>query len=188
MGGHLQPEFKSSPTAHIVRIGLTLVGLVVAGALLRPLFLPDEFGKYGYYRPGALEDEAIRTARSLSSESCFDCHPLIKKLHVGGTHKDISCEVCHGAYGAHVENDAVFAQMPVVRGEEIRPLCLRCHTKVVQAMPPEAIKLVAVPQHLEDRKVRTDHVCNQCHHVHAPLKWVHEAREMMGLPIDGKES
>jgi hypothetical protein len=184
----LHREFESSPKAHIVRIALTLVGIVVVGVLLRPVLLPADFGKYGHYRPGAVDDEASRLARNLSSESCFDCHPLIRKLHVNGTHKDISCEVCHGAFGDHVKDDAVYAAMPVVRGQEIRPMCLRCHTKVVQAMPPKDLKLVALPTHLEEKKVRTIHVCNQCHHVHAPLKWVHEAREMMGLPKDRGET
>ena len=184
----MQPEFKSSPTAHVVRIALTLAGMMIIGFSLRPLFLPDEFGKYGYYRPGAVEDEANRVVRNMNNESCFDCHPRIKKIHLAGVHKDVLCEVCHGAHGDHVEGETVIGAMPVVRDQEIRPMCLRCHTKIVQALPPETIKLVALPEHMEKRKVRTDHVCNQCHHVHAPLKWVHEAREMMGLPLDGGET
>lgn len=184
----MQPEFKSSPKAHIIRIGLTLAGLMILGTILRSVFLPDEFGKYGHYRPGAMEDEANREARNMANESCFDCHPLIRKLHVAGVHKDILCEVCHGAFASHVQSDAVIATMPVIRGEEIRPLCLRCHNEVIQAHVPESLKMVALPKHLEDRKVRTHHVCNQCHHVHAPLKWVHEAREMMGLKKDRGES
>jgi hypothetical protein len=184
----LQPGFKSSPQAHVVRIVLTLACLVLVGSLLRQAFLPDEFGKHGHYRPGAVTEEAHRQARILTNESCFDCHPYIKKIHVDGVHKTVLCEVCHGAYADHVKDDVVYATMPTVRGEDIKPLCVRCHNKIVQAMPPESIKLVAFPEHLEQKKVRTHHICNQCHHVHAPLKWVHEAREMMGLPLKREES
>lgn len=184
----MQPGFKSSPKAHVIRIALTLVGILILGATLRQVYLPDEFGKDGYFRPGAVEDEANRQARIMSSESCFDCHPLIKKIHVDGVHKTVLCEVCHGAYADHVKDDVVFAAMPVVRGEDIKPMCVKCHNKIIQAMPPESIKLVAFPEHLEEKKVRTHHICDQCHHVHAPLKWVHEAREMMGLPPERERS
>lgn len=184
----MQSGYKSSPRAHVVRIILTLVGMVVVGSVLRQAMLPDEFGMHGHYRPGAVTDEASRETRIMANESCFDCHPFIKKIHLAGVHKDVLCEVCHGAFADHVKDDAVFASMPVVRGEDIKPLCVRCHHKIVQAMPPEKMKLVAMPEHLEKKKVRTHHVCNQCHHVHAPLKWVHEAREMMGLPLKREES
>ena len=184
----MQPGFRSSPRAHVIRIVLTLAGLMIVGGFFRQALLPDEFGKYGHYRPGAVQDEANRAARIMTSASCFDCHPLIKKIHLEGVHKTVMCEVCHGAYADHVKDDVVFATMRVVRDEEIKPLCIRCHNKIVQAMPPESIKLVALPTHLEEKKVRTHHICNQCHHVHAPLKWVHEAREMMGLPLERGES
>jgi len=167
---------------------MTLVGIAVLGFVLRPVFLPDDFGKYGHYRPGAVADEAAREIRSPANEACFECHPLIRKLHVAGVHKDMLCEVCHGSNADHVRNEKWYAVMPTARDQEIRLQCLGCHNEVVQALPPEAMKMVALPKHLEDRKVRTHHVCNQCHHVHAPLKWVHEAREMMGLPIDKGES
>ena len=176
-------DYTSSATVHVTRILLTLAGLVIAGILVRQVFLPDEFGEHGYYRPGAVEEEASREARNMTTESCLECHPLIRKLHVDGTHKTVSCEICHGAFADHVKGDLVIGKMPVVRGGEIRPLCLRCHKKVMRASYPETIKFVALPEHMDKRKVRTEHICNQCHHVHAPLKWVHEAREMVGLPL-----
>ena len=120
----------------------------------------------------------------MNSESCFECHPLIRKLHEAGIHKDVSCETCHGPFADHVRDDAVYAEMPVIRGENIRPMCLKCHNKIIQARPPESIKMVAMPGHLDEKNVRPHHICDQCHHVHSPLKWVHEAREMMGLPLE----
>lgn len=184
----MQPEFKSTPKAHVIRVVVTLIALMVVGTGLRQIFLPDEFGKHGHYRPGAVEDEANRLARNMSNESCLDCHRYIKNLHFESTHKDVACETCHGAFADHVQDDAAYATMPVIRGEDIQPLCLRCHQQIVQAMPPESIKLMALPEHLEKKKVRLTHDCNQCHHVHAPLKWVYESREFMGLPRVKEES
>ena len=71
--------------------------------------------------------------------------------------------------------------MPVRRGEEIRHLCLRCHNKIIRARPKESIKMVQMPQHLEEKKVRTEHNCNQCHHVHDPMKWIIEAKQITGM-------
>ncbi len=78
--------------------------------------------------------------------------------------------------------------MPVSRGAEIPPLCLRCHQKLTRALHPETIKFVNLPDHLDAKKVRREHLCDQCHHVHAPMKWVWEAREMMGLPKNKEET
>lgn len=175
-------QYSSSSRVHLVRICLVLLGLVVTGILTRQLFLPDRFGADGHYRPGAVVEEAGRLARNMTTDSCLECHPLIRKLHTAGTHKTISCEVCHGAYADHVKDDLLVGVMPVVRGDDIRPLCLRCHQKVMRASHPAAIKVVDLPEHLDQKKVRPVHICDQCHHVHAPLKWVLEAREMMGLP------
>jgi hypothetical protein len=184
----LATRYQSSAKAHVYRIGLILTVLLLTGVLAREVFLPAEFGADGYYRPGAAVEEAARQVRNLASESCFECHPLIRKLHVASTHKTISCEVCHGAFATHVSDSLVVGIMPTARGPEIRPLCLRCHQRLTRALHPETIKFVALPEHLDQKKVRSEHICNQCHHVHAPMKWVWEAREMMGLPKDKEET
>ena len=183
----MQPEYKSSHSVHVVRILLTLVGALIVAVLLRPLVLPNEFGEHGHYRPGAVEDEKNRPARNMTNESCYACHKNIRKIHKKGVHESVSCEVCHGAYADHVQDGLVIGEMPVVRGDDIKPLCLRCHNEIIRARPPESIKMISLPEHLEQKKVRTDHICNQCHHVHAPMKWVHEAREMAGLPAKEEE-
>ena len=55
----MQPGFNSSPRVHVIRIVLTLAGIMIAGTVVRQVLLPDEFGKYGHYRPGAEADEAV---------------------------------------------------------------------------------------------------------------------------------
>ncbi|HHK60457.1 MAG TPA: cytochrome C [Desulfobacterales bacterium] len=179
----MQPSgFRAKHNTHVLRVLIVLVVLGVAGGLARALLLPSSFGKYGHYRADAVREEMRRPLRNMTNESCLACHPNIKKIHLAGVHRTVSCEVCHSAYADHIAEGKVVAKMPVRRGEEIRTLCLRCHNRIIRARPKESIKMIAMPDHLEQKGVRTDHLCNQCHHVHAPLKWIREARAAMGLP------
>ena len=73
------------------------------------------------------------------------------------------------------------AAMPVKKDQEIRTLCLRCHNRAIQARPKQVIKTVVMPEHLESQKVKVTHICNQCHNVHAPLKYINRAKEIVGM-------
>lgn len=177
----MEPEYKSSYFSHLIKVILVLILLVGGVVGARALFLPKDFGEYGHYRTGAVLDEMNRPIRNQTNESCLACHPFIKKIHLAGVHKTVSCEFCHGPNADHAAEGKKIADMPVKRGEDIRALCLRCHNKIIRARPEESIKMIAMPQHLEEKKVQTTHVCNQCHHVHDPMLWVIEAKKMHGL-------
>lgn len=177
----MEPEYKSKYNAHLIKVILVLIVLGAGVLAAQALFIPSDFGEYGHYRTGAVEDEINRLVRNQTNESCLKCHPYIKKIHLGGVHKTVSCEFCHGPNADHAVDGKKIADMPVKRGEDIKALCLRCHNKIIRARPEESIKMIAMPQHLEEKKVQTTHICNQCHHVHAPMKWVIEAKEAHGL-------
>ena len=59
---------------HLIRpailagIGVVLF-LVVRGALI-----PDDFGLYGYYRAGALDDARAAPLRYAGRQACVECH------------------------------------------------------------------------------------------------------------------
>ncbi len=180
------PEYKSKPYSHIVRILLILIGVVVVGVAARTIFLPDSFGKYGHYRPTAVEDEINRPLRNGTNASCLVCHPYIREMHMEGIHKTVSCEFCHGPVADHVQDGKVIAKLPKKQGDEIKTLCLRCHNQIIRARPKESIKMISMPQHLEQQHVRIDHNCNQCHNVHAPLMWVKEAKAIVGVVEEDK--
>ena len=177
----MEPEYKSKYYSHLIRIVATVILLVVCAVGVRVWFAPDNFGELGHYRTGAIEDEMNLPIRNQTNDSCLQCHPYIKKIHLTGVHKTVSCEFCHGPNADHEQDGKKIAAMPVKRDAEINNLCLRCHNKIIRARPEEAIKMIAMPQHLEEKKVRIENGCNQCHHVHDPLKWVNEAKQMMGL-------
>lgn len=120
--------------------------------------------------------------RQLANESCRSCHPVILTLHAQGEHRTLSCEDCHGSLSDHVKDDVVIGESQVIRGEGIQPLCMTCHDRDNRSRTREPARTVLFPGHLRDLRVREVNRCEDCHHVHDPMKWVHEARDMVGLP------
>ncbi|MCF8089985.1 MAG: cytochrome c3 family protein [Desulfotignum sp.] len=168
------------------RMRLILIGAAVcimagAGLVLKGFFIPDSFGVYGYYRADAIQEVSARPIRHGTNQSCFKCHPYEAQIHKAGLHRTISCEFCHGTWADHVADEKKIGTLPVKKNKEITYLCLRCHNTEIKARAVTVIKTVAMPAHLTDQKVKPTHDCNQCHHVHAPLKYIIRARQITGL-------
>ena len=177
----VQQKYKAKYNTHVIRIVVILIVAGIAGIGVRAMMIPDSFGRYGHYRADAIQDEMNREIRNGTNVSCRPCHPYIKEMHFSGVHRTVSCEFCHGPVADHIQDNKVIAKLPKKQGGEIRALCLRCHNQIIRARPKEAIKMVAMPDHLKEKHVQLDHNCNQCHNVHAPLMWVKQAQEMMGI-------
>lgn len=177
----MEENYKSKPYSHVAIIVVVLALVVLIGVAVRAMVVPESFGKYGHFRGTAVEDEINRPLRNRTNVSCLSCHPFIREAHQGGIHKSVSCEFCHGPYADHVLDGKVIGKLPVRKKEEITTLCLRCHNQIIRARPKESIKMISMPQHLEEKHVRTDHTCDQCHNVHAPLMWVKQARMISGV-------
>ena len=94
----------------------------------------------------------------------------------------MSCEDCHSALSDHVKDDKVIGPMNVYRNEGIQSLCMMCHDRNNGKRMREPARTVDLRQHLQALRVTSKNRCEQCHHVHDPMKWVHEAREMVGVP------
>ncbi|WP_300455864.1 hypothetical protein [Desulfobacula sp.] len=164
-----------------LRLLIVLISLGVltgGGLLLKHLLLPDSFGVYGPYRANAIAEAALVPIRHGTNASCFKCHAYEAGIHKTGRHQTISCEFCHGTYMDHVENGRKIGTLPVKREKQITTLCLRCHNTEIKARSELVIKTVAMPNHLADQNVKLTHNCNQCHHVHAPLKYIIRAKQM----------
>lgn len=177
----MQNESRSRYNAHLIRLLIALIVVGVGGFFAKKYLTPESMGQYGHYRGADIDDQKAVPIRLGTNESCFQCHKPIRTIHKAGIHKTVSCEVCHGAYGNHIEDGKKIGTMPVKRNVEINQLCLRCHNKIIQARPRTSIKMVGMPEHLEQKQVRITHTCNQCHMVHDPLLWINQAKEMMGL-------
>ena len=120
--------------------------------------------------------------RHLENDSCLDCHPSILKLHAAGEHRTLACEDCHSSLSDHVTDDKVTGTMQVVSGVGIQGLCMTCHDRDNRNKKREPARTIVLRQHLQELRVRPVNRCEDCHHVHDPMKWTHEAREMVGLP------
>jgi len=169
---------------HSVRIILVVLSVVVmagVGLVVKAQLIPKSFGLYGPYRADAIDEEGQRVLRHGTNGSCFRCHQYEATIHLKGEHKTISCEFCHGTYSDHVSNGRKMANLPVKKGTEITTLCLRCHNTEIKARSTMVIKTVGMPDHLKKQNVKLTHTCNQCHHVHAPLKYINEAKKITGL-------
>ncbi len=160
---------------------LSIIVLAGGGLLFKALLVPDSFGVYGYYRTDAIAEAAVVPIRHGTNDSCFKCHSYEAKTHKKGHHKTISCEFCHGTWADHVDKGKKIGALPVKKEKEITTLCLRCHNTEIKARSEEVIKTVAMPNHLKDQNVKLTHNCNQCHHVHAPLKYIIRAKQITGL-------
>jgi len=180
-GGDLQSTYNS----HVKRIVVGLIVFVVLGFAGKKLLAPKSFGVYGHYRADAIEEAAAVDIRHGTNASCLSCHAFEAKIHLSGQHRTISCEFCHGTYADHAKDGKKIGTLPVKQNEEINTLCLRCHNRAIQARPEEVIKTIIMPAHLEDQKVKTTHFCNQCHHVHAPLRYINRAKRIVGIQETG---
>ncbi|MCB2182341.1 MAG: hypothetical protein KQH63_09970 [Desulfobulbaceae bacterium] len=167
--------------AHVKRLLAALIILFVIGFFAKQAFQPKSFGKYGHYRADAIMEEANRPMRLMTNPSCVKCHPYEAGHQMTGLHKTISCEFCHGAYADHIKDGKKIGTLPVKRNAEITTLCLRCHNRAIEARPKQVIKTVVMPDHLRAQKVDEKHSCNQCHYVHAPLKYINHSKKIMGL-------
>lgn len=172
---------QSSYNSHLKRILLGIVVVAICGYGAKRVLTPASFGQYGHYRADVIEEEAEIEIRHYTNASCLSCHAWEAQTHLIGKHKTISCEFCHGTYADHVKDGKKIGTLPVKRDQEMVALCMRCHNSAITARPHDVIKTVVLPDHLKDQKVKLTHTCNQCHHQHAPLKYIIRAKEIVGI-------
>ena len=147
---------------HVFRI-VVLVALVLAVVLLaRGFLVPKTYGLYGRFRGANVAEQMnLRTPLYAGAAACADCHSDPAAKRSAGAHKNVNCEVCHAALGAHVKADGTVVAPPVDRSFT---LCARCHRKV--AGRPARFPQVDLDQHVNAPV--EGKVCLQCHDPHSP--------------------
>ncbi|HET7746079.1 MAG TPA: multiheme c-type cytochrome [Vicinamibacteria bacterium] len=141
---------------HLVRVGGLAAAAVVAFLLLRAALIPEDFGRLGHYRAGALDDARNRPLVHAGRAACTPCHAAPAQQVAGGAHQTIGCESCHGPLARHAEKPK---EQKAAR-PEARPLCVNCHARNVAR--PAAFPQVDVTDHAGDA------TCTDCHAAHAP--------------------
>jgi hypothetical protein len=141
---------------HLIRLAAVLIAGVLAFLLIRSLLVTPDFGKYGHYRPQAIEANRAYTPVHAGRQACVACHDDTEQSRKGGAHAAIGCEACHGALGKHAEDPAKSA--PVKPDPD--KLCARCHE--ADAAKPKAFPQVVVRDHMGGSS------CHTCHQPHRP--------------------
>ena len=142
--------------SHLVRMAtLFAVGLVVF-LLGRSYFVPADFGRYGHYRAGALDDTRARPIAFAGQAACVECHGDVGDLRKTARHARVSCESCHGPLATHAAGDEPL-KPPRPDGTVI---CVGCHLK--SRSKPSGFPQIEVADHAGDNK------CVECHNPHAP--------------------
>lgn len=140
-------------TRLIVILGLFVAALVTARAVL----IPDDFGTYGHFRAGAIEENASIPIKYAGQVACADCHDDVVEVKSEGYHRGVACEVCHGPAAAHVDDDeSVDLRVPRERG-----YCPLCHEYLPSR--PTGFPQVVAASHNPVLP------CIQCHDPHDPV-------------------
>jgi len=140
---------------HLVRMaGLFVIG-TTAFFVVRAMMIPDDFGVYGHFRAGAIDDNARRVLAYAGREACAECHEEEFDTVGGNRHAGVHCESCHGPLAAHAADPmAELVELP-----KIEQLCLRCHSK-------STARPAFFPQ--VDSEHSEGESCDACHQSHQP--------------------
>jgi hypothetical protein len=139
---------------HVFRVaGLFASGFIVF-LIVRWIAIPPDFGVYGFFRAGALDDVKKQAVVFAGATACNDCHGDI--VPEKSVHKPVHCEACHGPMATHAGGN--FDTKP--KQLNLRTLCLTCHTKVTGK--PETFPQIVPADH------GSDGPCTTCHTPHNP--------------------
>jgi uncharacterized CHY-type Zn-finger protein len=143
-------------TEHLSRVVLLLAIGVIAFLLVRRAVVPAEFGKWGHFRPGAMDDVRARQVKFAGREACEACHSDQVEAKSKGKHANVGCEACHGPLARHAEDPgSVVPQLP-----DTAVLCARCHE--ANSAKPKGFPQVITAEHSSGLP------CNTCHKPHNP--------------------
>jgi len=150
----MHKRYKLPP--QIIRLVLLTVGIVGSYLVARTLLTPASFGQYGWDRGDALTELASRPRSFAGRSACTECHSDQAAKLTQFSHRNLSCEVCHGPGAAHVEDfDNKLATLT-------HSHCLRCHE--TNPSRPKTHKQIKSREHYPGDK------CVDCHLPHAPTE------------------
>ena len=143
-------------TEHLVRVAILLVLGIVAFLVIRRVVVPPDFGKYGHFRPGAMDEIRARPIKFAGREACETCHSEQAAVKAKGKHAGLGCEACHGPLARHAEDPtSVVPKLP-----DTAVLCARCHE--ANSAKPKSFPQVVTTEHSAGLP------CNTCHKPHTP--------------------
>jgi hypothetical protein len=149
---------------HVVRMLFLVILVLIGFHIVRTLFTPKSFGKYGHYRADNVQEQMAKPVMHGGSTSCAPCHEDKSRELESGKHGSVACEVCHAPLATHIKDGTPVAKMPRFKSAS---LCLRCHDSLDTR--PATFPQVRVEEHLRKGSVEmSPDVCMNCHNPHDP--------------------
>ena len=141
---------------HLIRVVLLLALGTVGFLLIKRAGTPAEFGKYGHFRPGSMDDVRARPIKFAGREACEACHSDQVDAKSKGKHVNVGCEACHGPLGQHAQDPgSVVPKLP-----DTAVLCVLCHE--ANSAKPKSFPQVVSADHSAGL------ACHTCHKPHNP--------------------
>src|SRR5579871_322827 len=141
---------------HLIRVVVLLAVGLIAFLVIRRAVIPAEFGKYGHFRPAAMDDVRAKPVKFAGHDACESCHSDEADMKNKGPHAHVNCEACHGPLAKHADDpSALVPQLP-----DTAVLCARCHE--ANQAKPKSFPQVATADHSNGM------ACNTCHKPHDP--------------------
>jgi len=143
-------------TEHLIRVAILLAVGIGAFLLIRGVVVPPDFGRYGHFRPAAMDEIRARPIKFAGREVCEACHSEQAEVKAKGKHAGLGCEACHGPLARHAEDPtSVTPKLP-----DAAVLCARCHE--ANSAKPKSFPQVVTAEHSAGL------ACNTCHRPHTP--------------------
>lgn len=146
---------------HLIRVAVIFAAAVAGFLGIRHFLVPETFGKLGHYRAASVDEIAALPMHYAGEAACKRCHSQQAGDKAKSSHKNISCESCHGALLAHAENPKSDTKPRRPKEAEMRAFCGHCHAKSIS-------KPAKFPQ-IDLAKHNADAPCNMCHQPHQPM-------------------
>jgi len=105
----------------IKRLTIVFIVVITGFVLVRPYFIPSDFGVHGHYRASAVDEIAALDIQYAGHVACLECHEDIVEVKHSGFHRNVSCEVCHGPAATHAAGENF--DLPAPRERGYCPLC-----------------------------------------------------------------
>jgi cytochrome c553 len=141
----------------VKRLGIVIASIVAVVLLLRFAILPESMFSAKPHQAAAVLREMAKPVRHAGVAACRECHEEQFQEKLGGAHRRIGCENCHGPAMAHAADENA-ARPPRPREREF---CLRCHA--YDAARPDGFPQVDPQEHRPRKK------CLSCHEAHDPV-------------------
>lgn len=165
---------------HVLRVGAVLGVGLVAFLIARWALIPSDFGVYGFYRAGALNESMALPIAYAGRTACLECHdgaydppepedetkarkPAVKiplDPAKDNKHFTLPCEACHEPLQKHVDDSDKEVLKVASDG-----LCLGCHRTLV-GRPKSQPQVVPADHKKSDDRTKAG--CVSCHKPHWP--------------------